>query len=40
MTAGSEKIVNLWKTGYYDSFKEKIVGNEGLAKKNKERVQY
>lgn len=31
MTAGVEKVVNLWKTGFYDGFKEKIVeiGNVG-----------
>lgn len=35
VTAGVEKTINLWKTGFYDSFKEKIKPSEGTVAANK-----
>ena len=40
VTAGADKTVNLWKTGFFDSYKEKLKENESLVNRSKKRVQW
>lgn len=40
VSAGVEKTISLWKTGFYDSFKEKIVGNQGVVEQGRAKVRY
>ena len=40
VTAGADKTVNLWKTGFFDSYKEKLKENESLINRSKKRVQW
>ena len=38
ITGGGDKIVNLWKTGFYDSLKEKINGSDSTINANRKKV--
>ena len=38
ISGGSDKIVNLWKTGFYDSLKEKINGSDNTINANRKKV--
>lgn len=31
VTGGSDKMINVWKTGFYDSLNEKILENEAVS---------
>jgi WD40 repeat protein len=38
VSGGSDKVVNLWKTGFYDSLKEKINGSDNTINANRKKV--
>ena len=40
ISAGAEKVINLWKTGFYDSYKEKIIGNPSVGEEWRGKVKY
>lgn len=38
ISGGSDKVVNIWKTGFYDSLKENIIGSDTTINSNRRRV--
>ena len=38
ISGGSDKVINIWKTGFYDSLKEKINGSDATINANRRRV--
>ncbi|MCB0370271.1 MAG: hypothetical protein KDD45_12820 [Bdellovibrionales bacterium] len=38
ISGGSDKVINIWKTGFYDSLKEKICGSDNTINANRKKV--
>lgn len=38
MSGGSDKVINIWKTGFYDSLKEKISSSDNTINANRKKV--
>ena len=39
VSGGSDKVINVWKTGFYDSLKERINGSDSTISNNRKKVQ-
>lgn len=40
ISGGSDKTLSVWKTGFFDSFKEKLPKNETIVSRGKKKVHY
>ena len=40
VTAGVEKVISIWKTGFYDSYQEKISQSEATIEANRHKIKY
>lgn len=38
ISGGSDKVINIWKTGFFDSLKEKINASDNTVNANRKKV--